>query len=701
MHLFEHDVQSDLRLRSGLILGMFIAGVALLAMPAVADDLEIYVAAPSGSDPWFTVMPLAGSAAEITRFSPLENHVRVNTPAIVCAGARGAATDCQVAISGDGGRYDLALTEGVEVAGRVLIGRTPATGGELRIRPEHLEASRPFSLPLFQERQTLTTAVAINGLGEFELCHVSAGEYTFELLLPGGQIHSVHNVIVPARRANVTRAALPPFVVAEGLRLSVFAIGSDGAPVTNTTIGVLQTTGAASTERRRFQQKADAEGAASFRGLDPNLPTVIACTAEGYARSQRQFATAPASFTCIMNRLWNATGRVVDSNRKGIAGAVVRATREHMAHTSANGGFELREIPPGEYDLSVTAPGYGITKRAISIAAADVVLGEIALPEGALATGRVIAATTEEPIAGAQIVLLERGDVSAPADEDGRFEIRLDAEGEDARVSAAGFADTDVFLRPKHRDQVIRLMRPGALKVQVWSRERNGSPCAGCTVTADLERRQRSAVTGPAGVAHFDGLAPGTYYVTYVKTRAGSEEVVVSGGGGKPVQVTPGTTAFVELGSPSRAVDIQLAPAPDARWTLSCVGVESAVIAEARGHGRFAVNLNAREAYRLILTSDETGVEVGTLPSIDHANALTVRIATGIVDVRFSAEQEQRPSMFELRDMIGKVVAWGSARARTVQIPHIPSGQYVITAGGRPISQSFHVAAGVTAIAIR
>lgn len=59
-------------------------------------------------------------------------------------------------------------------------------------------------------------------------------------------------------------------------------------------------------------------------------------------------------------------GRVIDSKGRPLAGA--RVTVGNVATTTKNDGrFELSNVKPGQYEVSVSATGFGSVKRTLSV----------------------------------------------------------------------------------------------------------------------------------------------------------------------------------------------------------------------------------------------------------------------------------------------------------------------------------------------
>lgn len=59
-------------------------------------------------------------------------------------------------------------------------------------------------------------------------------------------------------------------------------------------------------------------------------------------------------------------GRVIDSKGKPLAGARV-AVGDSATTTKKDGRFELSNVKPGQYEVNVSATGFGTVKRTLSV----------------------------------------------------------------------------------------------------------------------------------------------------------------------------------------------------------------------------------------------------------------------------------------------------------------------------------------------
>jgi hypothetical protein len=132
------------------------------------------------------------------------------------------------------------------------------------------------------------------------------------------------------------------------------------------------------------------------------------------------------------------TGKVVDPNGKGIAGANVTImlrgprwsssiSRERIT-SDAQGEFEIKAVPSDQkYSLYVIADGYG-ENRSEEISAADAVnylldLGNVTLPVANLSVSGVVVDSDDKPVVGADVYCSGKGQARSRAltDNEGKF----------------------------------------------------------------------------------------------------------------------------------------------------------------------------------------------------------------------------------------------------------------------------------------
>ncbi len=226
------------------------------------------------------------------------------------------------------------------------------------------------------------------------------------------------------------------------------------------------------------------------------------------------------------------TGKVVDPNDKGIAGARVRmmlrvsnwgsSLSRSEAEADDSGNFEIRAIPAGHrYNLYASAAGYGESR--IEVHADDAVnnrldVGALTLPVANLSVSGRVVDTEGNPVPHARIDASGYGEgqpnrLSTQADPEGNFtldgvcagtiNIRVDVERDGKRLSARVVTDGGAsgikivvregrsvvqYISAKTYEQVIQ---SGDKVIAGAAVDENGSPVAGVPVGVCCHKKKR------------------------------------------------------------------------------------------------------------------------------------------------------------------------------------------------------------------
>ncbi|MDQ3282542.1 MAG: carboxypeptidase-like regulatory domain-containing protein, partial [Acidobacteriota bacterium] len=552
-------------------------------------------------------------------------------PLFVCVGAVARATVCEEVAPGDERVRHVALDEGRNVRGRVVVGRTPLAKAVVRVRPDALESERPLTIPLAYDGRQWTMSVTTDDDGRFAIEHLSSGSYVLEVSTASGRTEDSEAISVPALAARKDGEAppqrsyeLPEIRIAEGLRAAVEVRTPDGIPIPGAAIEASQ---------RRPDGRdsvigatAGSDGTASLDGLTPGLPIRLGCAAKGFARSYEVIETLPPLLTCTLQPLGGIKGTVVDAHRRPVAGAMVELKGENVrATTDAAGAFEITDLRSGAYAIRVSARGSGVMNDKVDVKSGEVTdAGSIRLPDAVVLRGRVIDAATRRGVANADVVAVDPPvGATAVTDGDGAFTLPGDsATGLRVKVSAAGFAPAYAAMQPPShsgaddRGTIVSLERAGALEIRAWD-DATGEECRACTIVISNGNETLEQIADASGIARQNGLAPGQYFVTRERVSATSRLVTVSGGDDtESALVRAGETTHVELGTPARDVTVALLPAPSAEWKLVAVSGSRVVFGSPLpARGNFQFRKRASERYELRLESPSATVVVGVVPA--------------------------------------------------------------------------------------
>lgn len=266
------------------------------------------------------------------------------------------------------------------------------------------------------------------------------------------------------------------------------------------------------------QTSTDADGTFRFEGVSDGVLTV---EAEGPAGSA--VTTARASEEVVLElRPSVLQGLVTDERGHPITDFTVElrpkgggATRSHSA-LSPTGDFRF-EVPPGEYTVSATAPGYGEPAEAplIRVGGGEVFV-RLSLSTAVELKGRVVDASTQEPLAGVEVAVNRMGRdrrrfagrwATVTTGSDGTFALGAVATQAVLALRKAGYLSLWAPIERVPRDadgRLVLALRPGT------PRTRSFEPYEG--IGAQLTEQGKSVqvfVTFEGSPAQAAGLLPG------------------------------------------------------------------------------------------------------------------------------------------------------------------------------------------------
>ncbi|MBI3464071.1 MAG: carboxypeptidase regulatory-like domain-containing protein, partial [Planctomycetes bacterium] len=230
------------------------------------------------------------------------------------------------------------------------------------------------------------------------------------------------------------------------------------------------------------------------------------------------------------------TGQVTDSTTGlGISGATVSYSGGSST-TDANGGYRLIDIPSGQHEVTVSAPGYATVRRTQSVQPEEVVTLDLELTVAGTVSGRVTAMDTGAAVGGATITYTGG---STTTDVDGNYLITDIAPGSQALVaSASGYHSAEqAVVVVGHGSASLDFalaVKQASIRGEIEDAA-TGEPIVGATV----QYSGGVITTNDLGFYRFENVSPGAHLVT----------VSTDGylGASSLVNVVAGSAAIIDL----------------------------------------------------------------------------------------------------------------------------------------------------------
>lgn len=473
---------------------------------------------------------------------------------------------------------ELTLTAGLAARGRVVDGRgQPVAGAEIRAqRRAGRAAGRFVVLGGLQKRPDASSAQD----GSFALSGLEEGDYEVSVSHPGYASNTTSLAVKGSEPAT-----WPPIALSAGVSLAGAVRDAQGAPIAGATVFLLGDAG------RPRTTATGGDGAFRLSDLPAGKAVMLAVNADGYA-SARSSATPPAEgLAVVLSATGTIRGRVQDAasgepipeftvtlaagGRGGFANFVLRGpggAPGPQNFRSADGGFELAGVPPGNWSVRATATGY----RSADVSGVSVGAGEtkedvvVALKRGGTLAGKVLDANAGVAIANATVSWEPAGSPPGPAAMAARM---LDGGGANVTSTAAdgrfafdGLPDGKITLTASHPDylEATRDADPNTgMEIQIPLG--SGGSITGVVVGSDgttaipgaqvrlddegdtgLGLNSQTTPTDGAGAFRFDHLGAGRFRLTARSNKGTSppKEVILTENqrqDGVALQVSSGT----------------------------------------------------------------------------------------------------------------------------------------------------------------
>jgi hypothetical protein len=222
------------------------------------------------------------------------------------------------------------------------------------------------------------------------------------------------------------------FYLEREVRSTIRVLGPDGAPVAGAKFLLANADEEIDVRTSREVGRSDENGLFRF-AFDEDARAVLWVTAPGLAAAfvEPDDPTESEEITVILRRGVALTGRVVDEERRPIAGAVVYVESMHddlddeviaTVITGEDGTFRVEHLLRGEVDIEVSAEGYLPTDDDVEQLMPDAPPVEIVLRRGHEVRGRIVDAGGA-PVPGVLVAAPGASGDKATSDVDGTFRI--------------------------------------------------------------------------------------------------------------------------------------------------------------------------------------------------------------------------------------------------------------------------------------
>jgi hypothetical protein len=226
-------------------------------------------------------------------------------------------------------------------------------------------------------------------------------------------------------------------------------------------------------------------------------------------------------------------GQVVEMvGGKPLAGATVSITDAVTGQTGADGKFELKKIPPGNYPIVVSAPGHAsrvagyasfgadtLKEYTVQLAPTARVAGIVKDQSGMALANANVRADGIVALDGSGYITPDRKEVTADAE--GKFEITGLPEGTlHFHTYAKGFAPVDILTKHKAPSDnlELRVTATGTIKGRVVNAQGNPDPTAQVSIYPEggpkAGKWSASGNLDAKAEFSFDSVPPGRYTVS-------------------------------------------------------------------------------------------------------------------------------------------------------------------------------------------
>ncbi|HEV2063761.1 MAG TPA: carboxypeptidase regulatory-like domain-containing protein, partial [Thermoanaerobaculia bacterium] len=457
----------------------------------------------------------------------------------------------------------LALKRGLTASGKVVDGQNLAVAGA-QIYAQKRDLGPGGGRGGFAMRVgtgQADKADAVSGAdGTFTVGGLEEGDYAVSVTRDGYARKAVTSLEV--KGPDVSK--WPPIVLSAGMAVAGSVKGAQGQPVIGAQIfAVGESAG------RPLDASTDGDGRFRIAGLAADRPLRLMISADGFASAQRNVTPPAEDLSIVLKSTGTVRGRVEDAATKnpitdftigrmagpgGFGGGMQIQIRNGQVGNgdrtfqSADGTFELTDVPPGKWTIRASASSY----RNADVSGVEVVEGEtkegvvLSLKKGGSLAGRVLDPQkgTGVPNAsvtwraqggggmggfGGMMVLGGGGNNATATDADGRFSFDGLPDGKvTVNASHSDYLEASRDVNPDDQPSVdITLGTGGSISGTVVGRDQR-TPLGGAQVSLNEEGDSTafandSAKTDGNGNFSFDHLRAARYRLT-AQSSAGNTQ---------------------------------------------------------------------------------------------------------------------------------------------------------------------------------
>ncbi|GAB4322369.1 MAG: hypothetical protein Kow0074_13860 [Candidatus Zixiibacteriota bacterium] len=373
-------------------------------------------------------------------------------------------------------------------------------------------------------------STATNRSGQYSFGDLPAGQYTITV--------TADTYIGKSRNVTISTSSLTEDFVLAPVSVTttlsgIVAEGPSGSqPIVGATIVLSGTANG--------QTTTDAQGFYEFANI-PEGDYTIDVTADGYVGEQRAVIISgadPVVENFILSlELFTLTGTVSEGSGATIpipnATVAVVGPVDTQTTTDAQGTYTISDLPGGEYEMTVSAPGFVTQNRTITVEAPDPVVEDFVLVQEVFTiSGFVHDAATQDAISGATVTLQGPVTRNGTSSSLGVYQLSDVPSGTyTITVSAAGYATVvDTVTVAGASITVNFLLSNFTTTISGTIKTTSGLALVGVSVTL-TGTMQDSTTTDSAGEYQFSGIQNGSYTLVASLSgfRAGVANVTVAG----------------------------------------------------------------------------------------------------------------------------------------------------------------------------